>query len=266
MSGALVRDVRVLPQTVLGCASSTWNPQDPVPYVYHMFKGSWRHEKPSGLRLFLARLAPALFPLPPEDKHHHNESGRGGGGAGASAAADGSQKQQQGQGKQVADNRRLRMAAAAAAGRRVQAPQHVLGGDLTPSLELGAVPVLAVVLVAAAVCGVALGSSRGGGAAARMRAAGWLPVSGGGSGHGSGHGSHGSLQQLGGKCSGSLDEHSLLGMSQQPRSASPSALLRMEAQVACVTGSAAQAPQAGRHSHKRSWGSFAALPGTLQQL
>jgi hypothetical protein len=36
-------EVRILPQPVLGCTSSTFNPEhDPVPYVYHMFMGSWR--------------------------------------------------------------------------------------------------------------------------------------------------------------------------------------------------------------------------------
>jgi hypothetical protein len=54
VAGMKVGDVRILPQPAFGCASSTFNPEhDPVPYVYHMFKGSWRKAPPSKVLHFL---------------------------------------------------------------------------------------------------------------------------------------------------------------------------------------------------------------------
>ncbi|KAF8056212.1 HOC1 [Scenedesmus sp. PABB004] len=61
VAGGVVGDVRVLPQPVFGCASATFNPAaDSLPYVYHMFKGSWRSPPPSKLAAALGRLRAAL--------------------------------------------------------------------------------------------------------------------------------------------------------------------------------------------------------------
>jgi hypothetical protein len=57
VAGVKVGDMRVLPQPVFGCPSSQFNPWfDPVPYVYHMFKGSWRKAPPSKLSLLVVTL------------------------------------------------------------------------------------------------------------------------------------------------------------------------------------------------------------------
>jgi hypothetical protein len=87
VGGAKVGDVRLLPQSVFGCASSTVNLSDPMAYVYHQFKGSWRLHEPRKLLQFVSHLYAHLFaagarpqaasPAPP---------------AGAAAAAAGAQK------------------------------------------------------------------------------------------------------------------------------------------------------------------------------
>lgn len=59
--GARVGDVRILPQTVFGCASSTYNLVDGVPYIYHMFKGSWRISSPNKVFMFLHGLYSRMF-------------------------------------------------------------------------------------------------------------------------------------------------------------------------------------------------------------
>jgi hypothetical protein len=57
VAGGKVGDVRVLPQPVFGCASATWNPtEDVLPYVYHMFKGSWKSKQPSKIVSFISTL------------------------------------------------------------------------------------------------------------------------------------------------------------------------------------------------------------------
>eukprot|EP00879_Flechtneria_rotunda_P001545 GHRR01001703.1.p1 GENE.GHRR01001703.1~~GHRR01001703.1.p1 ORF type:complete len:752 (+),score=308.39 GHRR01001703.1:312-2567(+) len=66
VAGGLVGDVRVLPQPVLGCASATFNPADSLPYVYHMFKGSWRKKQPGKFANFISKLYAAL-------KHHKEQ-------------------------------------------------------------------------------------------------------------------------------------------------------------------------------------------------
>lgn len=61
VAGGRVGDVRVLPQPVFGCASATFNPeQDPYPYVYHMFKGSWRAKHESKVLSFVTALYKTL--------------------------------------------------------------------------------------------------------------------------------------------------------------------------------------------------------------
>jgi mannosyltransferase OCH1-like enzyme len=43
VGGALVGDVRILPQPVFGCGANMYSPDiNPSAYVYHMFKGTWR--------------------------------------------------------------------------------------------------------------------------------------------------------------------------------------------------------------------------------
>jgi hypothetical protein len=49
VAGGRIGDVRLLPQPVFGCGAYDFNPADPLPYVYHMFKGSWR-QRPSRLQ------------------------------------------------------------------------------------------------------------------------------------------------------------------------------------------------------------------------
>lgn len=227
VAGALVGDVRVLPQTVFGCASAAWNPQDSIPYVYHMFKGSWRQERPNILRVLLGTLLPGLFPLPEQKK----------------AAPAQQQPVAPGSGQKAAqDSRKLRAAG-------VNGPAVAI---------VGIVPLAGAVALVGAVCyGVALhvgrrtrggvGGSSAGSAGPAGRTRGLL----------SGSASHASLAALSSKSSGALDEPPL-----SSRSGSP--LLRGEGEVACATGTAAQPPQTGFH-HKRSWGSFSNLR-SLQHL
>ena len=73
VGGGKVGDVRVLPQSSFGCASSTVNLGDPVAYAYHMFKGSWRQHESDRLLAFVTHLYAHLF--------------SGGGGGGGTAAA-----------------------------------------------------------------------------------------------------------------------------------------------------------------------------------
>jgi hypothetical protein len=80
VAGGKVGDVRVLPQPVFGCASATWNPkEDVLPYVYHMFKGSWKSKQPSKIVSFISTLYSKL--------HHQKQAGRAGERAAALAAA-----------------------------------------------------------------------------------------------------------------------------------------------------------------------------------
>jgi hypothetical protein len=64
VGGAKVGDVRLLPQSVFGCASSTVNLSDPMAYVYHQFKGSWRLHEPGKLLQFISHLYSHLFASP----------------------------------------------------------------------------------------------------------------------------------------------------------------------------------------------------------
>lgn len=48
VGGGRVGDVHVLPQPVFGCSSADYNTANSMPYVYHMFTGSWKTEKDSG--------------------------------------------------------------------------------------------------------------------------------------------------------------------------------------------------------------------------
>ncbi|KAF6260812.1 hypothetical protein COO60DRAFT_1637322 [Scenedesmus sp. NREL 46B-D3] len=80
VAGGKVGDVRVLPQPVFGCASATWNPtEDVLPYVYHMFKGSWKSKQPSKIVSFVSTLYAKL--------HHQKKSALAGERAAALAAA-----------------------------------------------------------------------------------------------------------------------------------------------------------------------------------
>lgn len=82
VAGGKVGDVRVLPQPVFGCASATFNPEhDPYPYVYHMFKGSWRAKHNNKVMTFIRSLYKTL--------HHkqHDDNGRQAALAAAAAAA-----------------------------------------------------------------------------------------------------------------------------------------------------------------------------------
>ncbi|KAI8473437.1 MAG: hypothetical protein J3K34DRAFT_499751 [Monoraphidium minutum] len=76
VGGGKVGDLRLLPQSTFGCASSTVNLADPVAYVYHMFKGSWRLREPGRLWQFATHLYARMVDGPP---------GGGGGGFGALA-------------------------------------------------------------------------------------------------------------------------------------------------------------------------------------
>lgn len=80
VAGGRVGDVRVLPQPVFGCASATWNPtEDVLPYVYHMFKGSWKSKQPSKIVSFISTLYAKL--------HHQKKSALAGERAAALSAA-----------------------------------------------------------------------------------------------------------------------------------------------------------------------------------
>jgi hypothetical protein len=99
VGGGVVGDVRILPQSTFGCASSTVNLADPIAYVYHMFKGSWRLHEPGKLWQFITHLYAHLFASPHPNAGppvaltmvgvigNSSSSGGGGGGTGSSAGA-----------------------------------------------------------------------------------------------------------------------------------------------------------------------------------
>lgn len=53
-------DVRVLPQPVFGCPTAAFHAADPLPYVYHMFMGSWKMSQSNGLKTFIRKLSNTL--------------------------------------------------------------------------------------------------------------------------------------------------------------------------------------------------------------
>ncbi|GBF96338.1 alpha-1,6-mannosyltransferase subunit [Raphidocelis subcapitata] len=93
VGGGRVGDVRLLPQSVFGCASSTVNLSDPMAWAYHMFKGSWRLHEPGKLLQFISHLYAHLF-----------NSGGANGGAGASPAPA-ALLEEQGQGQEQEQRR-----------------------------------------------------------------------------------------------------------------------------------------------------------------
>lgn len=60
IGGGRVGDVRILPQPVFGCPTGVFHAADPLPYVYHMFMGSWKISQPSGLSVFIRKLSSTL--------------------------------------------------------------------------------------------------------------------------------------------------------------------------------------------------------------
>jgi hypothetical protein len=82
VGGARVGDLRLLPQSSFGCASSTVNLADPLAYVYHMFKGSWRLHEPGKLWQFVTHLYAHLF-----DGDGQHAGTAAGAGAGETAVA-----------------------------------------------------------------------------------------------------------------------------------------------------------------------------------
>lgn len=73
VAGGKVGDVRILPQPVFGCASATYNPDyDPYPYVYHMFKGSWRARHNNKVMTFIS----TLYQNMQHKKQHHEGDDR----------------------------------------------------------------------------------------------------------------------------------------------------------------------------------------------
>lgn len=109
VSGGRVGDVRILPQPVFGCPTAVFHAADPLPYVYHMFMGSWKIAQPSGLKVFIRKLSSSLH-RPQQLKEHSTDTAAAGtaaeatlvagtgaaevtGGAGAKAGAGGAAKQ-----------------------------------------------------------------------------------------------------------------------------------------------------------------------------
>jgi hypothetical protein len=82
IGGGRVGDVRILPQPVFGCPTGVFHAADPLPYVYHMFMGSWKISQPSGLSVFIRKLSSTLH-RPQQLK----ESGSAGAASAAAAAA-----------------------------------------------------------------------------------------------------------------------------------------------------------------------------------
>jgi hypothetical protein len=110
VAGGKVGDVRVLPQPVFGCASATWNPQEDVlPYVYHMFKGSWKSKQPSKIVSFISTLYAKL--------HRQKKAALAGERAAALAAAAAAASEA----AAFARNQQVKPAAPAAAAGAVQA-------------------------------------------------------------------------------------------------------------------------------------------------
>jgi hypothetical protein len=155
VGGAKVGDVRLLPQSVFGCASSTVNLSDPMAYAYHQFKGSWRLALHERLLQGAARLLAALFGGSGGGAGGGGGSGilaRGGAAAGGAAAAGGPQAE----GQQARDRRSLRVHASAAALRdALPASWRHPAADAPGMLPL--VPLLAVL----ALVGVSLGRRSG---------------------------------------------------------------------------------------------------------
>lgn len=97
VGGGRVGDVRILPQPVLGCPTAVFHAADPLPYVYHMFMGSWKISQPSsnGLKVFIRKLSSTLH-RPQQIKENEPSAAAGatagtqaGAAAGAAGAAGG---------------------------------------------------------------------------------------------------------------------------------------------------------------------------------
>eukprot|EP00878_Enallax_costatus_P003344 GHUV01003552.1.p1 GENE.GHUV01003552.1~~GHUV01003552.1.p1 ORF type:complete len:731 (+),score=251.47 GHUV01003552.1:314-2506(+) len=113
VAGAKVGDVRILPQPVFGCASATFNPEyDPYPYVYHMFKGSWRAKHNNKVMSFISTLYQSMHHkqqhTEEEDKHDALEA------AAVKAAAEAAEFARNQQIQRLADTTSGDLAAAAA--------------------------------------------------------------------------------------------------------------------------------------------------------
>jgi hypothetical protein len=95
VGGGRVGDVRILPQPVFGCPTAVFDTADPLPYVYHMFMGSWKVSQPSGggLKVFIRKLSSGLHRTQQLKEGGPAAAGAGGnagsaaGTAGAAAAA-----------------------------------------------------------------------------------------------------------------------------------------------------------------------------------
>jgi hypothetical protein len=108
VAGGKIGDVRVLPQPVFGCASATWNPtEDVLPYVYHMFKGSWKSKQPSKIVSFISTLYAKL--------HHQKKQALAGQHAAQRAAALAAAAAAASEAAAFARNQQVQPAAAAAA-------------------------------------------------------------------------------------------------------------------------------------------------------
>jgi len=69
-----VGDVRILPQPVFGCPTAAFHAADPLPYVYHMFMGSWKMSQSNGLKTFIRKLSNTLH-RQQQLKEHNPTSG-----------------------------------------------------------------------------------------------------------------------------------------------------------------------------------------------
>lgn len=94
VGGGRVGDVRILPQPAFGCPTAVFDTADPLPYVYHMFMGSWKVSQPSagGLKVFIRKLSSSLHRTQQlkEGAPAAGAGGNAGSTAGAAAAAAGS--------------------------------------------------------------------------------------------------------------------------------------------------------------------------------
>jgi hypothetical protein len=117
VAGGKVGDVRVLPQPVFGCASATWNPkEDVLPYVYHMFKGSWKSKQPSKIVSFISTLYAKL--------HLQKKAALAGQHAAERAAALAAAAAAASEAAAFARNQQVQPAAAAGAVQAAAAQQH----------------------------------------------------------------------------------------------------------------------------------------------
>lgn len=89
VGGGRVGDVRILPQPVFGCPTAVFNAADPLPFVYHMFVGSWKVSQPSpgGLKVFIRKLSSGLHLTPQLKEGRPAAAGDSGSAAGVAGAA-----------------------------------------------------------------------------------------------------------------------------------------------------------------------------------